>query len=112
MLLVPLTPLTGGVFSQRTRLDERDYILRFRHNSRTDSWSLDIDVLGEAGATTPVMTGKKLHIGHDLLRQCFEADRPAGSLYLLHYDGTRDAPTGSTLGRYQLVYLDPGESIG
>ena len=112
MLFVPLPPTAGGVFSQRTRLSERDYILRFRHNSRTDSWTLDMDALGEAGATTPVLTGKKLLVGHDLLRNCFEEARPEGRLFLIQLDGSRDTPTGTTLDRCNLVYVDPGETLG
>jgi hypothetical protein len=93
-------------------LGQRDYILRYRHNSRTDSWTLDIESVGEAGQTLPLMTGKKLHVGHDLLRNCNEAERPPGRLFVLSMDGIRVNPTGSTLGKSKMVYLDPGETLG
>lgn len=112
MLFVPLPPVAGGTFSQRARLGERDYILRFRHNSRVDTWALDIDVVGEAGATSPVMTGKKLFCGHDLLRQCFEATRPPGRLGVIGFDLTAQTPSATNLARFRLVYLEPGETLG
>lgn len=112
MLFIPLPPTAGGVFSQRTRLGERDYVLRYRHNSRMDSWSLDIESIGDAGALVPVLTGKKLFVGHDLLRLCFEDTRPPGRLFVLNIDKTRDPPTSTNLERFRFVYLDPGETLG
>lgn len=112
MIVIPLPPIAGGVFSQRARLGERDYILRFRHNSRVDTWSLDLDVVGEAGALTPVMTGKKLFCGHDLLRQCFEDTRPAGRLGVIGLDPAAQLPSATNLARFRLVYLEPGETLG
>lgn len=112
MLFIPLPPVAGGVFSQRTRLGERDYILRYQHNSRTDTWSLDVETIGTAGATLPVMTGKKLFPGHDLLRQCFEDSKPPGRLCVIGYDPTAQIPSGTNLDRFKLVYLEPGETIG
>jgi hypothetical protein len=112
MLFVPLPPIAGGVFSQRTRLGERDYVFRYRHNSRTDSWSLDIETIGEAGATEPIMTGKKLFPGHDLLRRCYADTRPPGRLFVLNYDPQDQVPGANNLGRFRLVYLDEGETLG
>jgi hypothetical protein len=112
MLFIPLPPVAGGAFSQRTRLGERDYVLRYRHNSRMDSWSLDIESIGDAGARLPIVTGKKLFVGHDLLRQCHEDTRPDGRLFVLNIDSTRDAPTATNLSRFRFVYLEPGETLG
>lgn len=112
MLFIPLPPVAGGAFSQRTRLGERDYILTYRHNSRMDSWSLDMESIGEAGETLPVLTGKKLFVGHNLLRQSFEDTRPDGRLFVLNIDNTRDAPTATNLARFRFVYLEPGETLG
>jgi hypothetical protein len=112
MLFVPLPTVAGGVFSQRTRLGDQDYILRYRHNSRTDTWTIDLDAIGEAGATTPVMTGKKLFPGHDLLRQCFEESKPPGRLLVLNYDPVDQIPSATNLDRFRLVYLEPGETLG
>lgn len=112
MLIIPLPPVAGGAFSQRTRLGEQDYILRYRHNSRVDSWTIDIDALQEGGETLPVMTGKKLFCGHDLLRRCTADERPPGALVIMRFDGTRNVPSATDIGECKLVYLDPGETIG
>ena len=102
---------TGGVL-RRGPKKRADYVLRYRHNSRTDSWSLDMESIGDAGALVPVLTGKKLFVGHDLLRMCFEDTRPPGRLFLLNIDKTRDPPTSTNLERFRFVYLDPGETLG
>jgi len=112
MLSIPLPLTAGGVFSQRTRLGEQDYILRYRHNSRTDTWSLDLDSIGAAGVISPTMTGKKLFPGHDLLGQCFEDTRPPGRIVLINYDQQDQIPGANNLGRFRLVYLDEGETLG
>lgn len=112
MLIVPLPPSQGGAFSQRTRLGERDYIIRYRHNSRVDSWTIDLEALQEGGVPLPVMTGKKLFIGHDLLRRCESTERPPGSLVVMRFDGTRNVPNGTDLAICKLIYLEPGETLG
>ena len=112
MVIIPLPSTVSGVFEQRTRLGERDYIVRYRHNSRVDSWTIDLEALQDGGATLPVMTGKKLFIGHDLLRRCESTERPPGSLVIQRFDGTRDVPTGTSLKDCKLIYLEPGETLG
>lgn len=111
MIRIPLPTATGGMFSQRTRLGERDYILRFRHNSRVDSWTLDVETIGDAGEALPVMTGKKMFVGHDLLRRCVADTRPKGRLFVVHAEKKRDVPTGETLSRCRLIYVEEGETI-
>lgn len=112
MLIIPL-PVTvaGPLFSQRTQLGGQDYVLRYRLNARTDSWALDIDVIGEEGALRPVLTGKKLFAGHDLLRSCTDTDRPPGTLYVVRFDGTRRAPSSTDIGICKLLYFEPGETF-
>lgn len=112
MLFIPLPPVAGGVFSQRTRLSERDYILRFNHNSRTDTWALDIETIGEAGAAMRILSGVKLFPGHDLLRDCFDDTKPPGRIFVINYDPLTQVPNSTNLERFKLVYLDPGETIG
>lgn len=115
MLFVPLPPpsVTGGVYAQRSRIDQGEYLLRFAHASRTDSWTLDIAALGSSAAEAdPVVTGKKLFVGHDLLAFSLHSQRPPGRLFLLRLDGSLEAPTGASLHRYRLVYLFPGELDG
>lgn len=112
MLFIPLPTVSGGVFSQRTRLGERDYILRYIHNSRTDTWSLDIDSIGDSGATTPILSGRKLFPGRDILRDCFDDTKPPGRIFVINYDPLTQVPDSTNLERFKLVYLDPGETIG
>lgn len=112
MLLIPLPDAKGGAFSQRSRLGERDYVITYRHNSRTDTWTLDLSSVGTAGEIIPVMTGKKLFCGHELLRQCTEDTRPPGTMFVVNLDRTLEPPSGNNLNRYRLVYLEPGETVG
>lgn len=114
MIVVPLPTEIAGSFTLRTRLGGTDYLLRFAHNVRSDSWTLDVTALGgTAEQLVPIVTGAKIFIGNDLLRHAIRhALTPPGRLLALSADGTRRAPTRDELGeRVRLYYLDPGETF-
>lgn len=114
MITIPLPTELAGSSTQRTALDGVDYALRFTHNSRSDSWSLDVDAIGGSGRdTVPIVTGMRLFIGNDLLRYATRSGlTPRGLLFALSNDGSRRAPTASELGtRVRLYYLSEGERL-
>jgi hypothetical protein len=114
MITIPLPTEVAGSFTQRTRLDGVDYSLRFTHNTRSDSWTLDVAALGGSERdNVPIATGVKIFIGNDLLRYASHPDlTPPGNLLALSADGSRRAPTRDELGtRVRLYYVEDGESL-
>lgn len=114
MLTIPLPTEVAGSFEQRTRIEGVDYSLRFTHNSRTDSWALDIAAIGSTvEENEPIVTGMKVFVGNDLLRYANHPTlKPPGRLLALSSDGLRRAPTRDELGtRVLLYYLEEGETF-
>jgi hypothetical protein len=113
MLTIPLPTEDEATFTQRTRLEGVDYTLRYAHNSRTDSWTLDIAAIGgNDQEPVPIVTGMKIFIGNDLLRYASHELKPPGTLLALSSDGSRIAPTFADLGtRVRLYYLAEGETF-
>jgi hypothetical protein len=113
MITIPLPTEVAGSSTQRTRLDGVDYELRFAHNSRVDSWTLDLDALGGVAGNVPILAGVKLFIGNDLLRYApRQGLTPRGLLFAISIDGSRLAPGKDDLGRrVRLYYLALGETF-
>jgi len=112
VIAIALPTENAESFTQRTQLDGIDYNLRFSHNSRSDSWTLDLSAIGgKDQADVPIVTGVKLFIGNDLLRYASGELAPPGVLLLLASDGSRKAPGLDDLGRVALYYLAAGETI-
>jgi hypothetical protein len=89
-------PTVAGVpyYTMRTRLDGREYNLRFAYNERSDRWHLDI----ATDADEPLVSGIKLICNWPLLR-FFKWDRrlPPGELRVMDL-----SPDGSPPGLYDL----------
>lgn len=113
MQTIPLPTENAGSFTQRTRIGGVDYMLRYAHNSRSDSWSLDISALGgNDQEDVPIVTGMKIFIGNDLLRYASHELGPPGILIALSSDASRLAPGIDELGtRVRLYYLEEGEPL-
>lgn len=113
MLTIPLPIIDAASFTQRTQLEGVDYTLRYCHNSRSDSWTLDVAALGgNDQEPIPIVTGVKLFIGNDLLRYASSEIKPPGILLALSSDGSRIAPRKDELGsRVRLYYLEEGETF-
>jgi hypothetical protein len=112
MLTIPLPTEVAGSNTQRTRIDGIDYTLRYAHNSRSDSWTLDISAIGGDQQDVPIITGRKIFIGDNLLSYASHELKPPGTLLALSLDGTRRAPGLNDLGtRVQLYYIEVGERI-
>lgn len=106
-------PLTGSAeipdYEQRTSLDGRDYIFRFRWNQREAAWYFDISDHDDA----LIVAGLKAIIGWPLLRLVTDARRPPGELMFFSTTPGGD-PGLDDLGpqkRVQLVYFD-AEHLG
>lgn len=113
MLTIPLPTEDESTFTQRTQLEGVDYTLRYAHNSRTDSWTIDIAAIGGIDQEPiPIVTGMKIFIGGDLLRYASHELSPPGTLIALSADGSRLAPTFADLGtRVRIYYMAEGETF-
>lgn len=105
VLLVPTSP---GVpyYSQTTKLDGRDYLLRFAFNEREAAWRLSILEPDE----TPLLLGLKLVANWPLLRHYHHDPRlPPGELMVVDLTGEATVPGLDELGegkRCELTYFD------
>jgi hypothetical protein len=108
VLLVPTTP--GAPYhSQKTRLDGRDYVLRFAFNERENRWHLSILDDEER----PILLGLKLVANWPLLRHYrWDPRVPPGELMVLDLTGDRTPPGLDELGeglRCELTYFEAAE---
>jgi hypothetical protein len=106
-LLVPTSP---GVpfYTQKTRLDGRDYVLTFRYSQREDRWYLSLADSEEI----PILSGLKLVANWPLL-QAYHYDTrvPRGELSAMDLSGDDTPPGLNELGeglRVQLIYFPVG----
>lgn len=93
---------------QRTTLDGRDYIVRADYNQRESRWYLSL----HDQTDDPILSGKAVVVGWDLLRLVVDERRPPGRLYALDYSGTGHDPGLDEIGpglRVELVYADADE---
>lgn len=104
-LLIPTSP---GVpyFTQKTRLDGRDFILKFSYNQREERYYLSIFDEQE----TPILMGLKLVAVWPLLRR-YRANPalPPGELWVSDLTGNGEPPTLNELGegkRCELTYVE------
>lgn len=102
----PPPPVDQASFTQRTKLDDREYLFTFKWNSRADAWYFDLETdTGES-----LLAGVKIVIGRDFLLRCLSVNKPPGRLVALPTDGSRDAPTRTQLGgRVRVLYFSVDE---
>lgn len=96
-------------YSERVRLDGRDYILQFAWNQREERWRLSLFT----DRDEPLVRGLKLVTNWPLLRYYqFDARIPSGELYVVDWTGNGTPPLLEELGegrRCQLLYFSPEE---
>lgn len=96
-------------YSQRVRLDGRDYIFRFAWNQREARWRLSLFT----DRDQPLVRGLKLLANWPLLRfYRYDARLPSGELYAVDWTGDGSPPGLEELGegrRCQLLYLTQDE---
>jgi hypothetical protein len=105
--VIPTTP-GEPYYSQTTRLDGRDYLLRFSYNQRLERWFLDLH--DEEG--TPLVQGLRLIANWSLLRSYQWDERiPQGKLFVGDVTGDGTPPTLNELGtgRRCQLYYQPAE---
>lgn len=106
VLVVPTAPDGQSMWSQRTSLGGRDYVLTFRWSQRAGRWSVDVaDQDGDM-----IAAGRVLVPSRRVLRGVRDTRLPAGDLVLIDQRSTReglDDPTFTSLGeRHVLAYVD------
>lgn len=102
-LAVPLdTAASADAWTQRTRLDGRDFTFGFEWNERAGAWFFSLYDEEEE----PLLLSKKLVVERDLLFGLVGSTRPAGSLLLLEVSGAlTEAGRTSLETTHQLVYV-------
>jgi hypothetical protein len=84
-------PLSGAVYS-----------LRFQWNMRS-GWYMSLS----DSTSTRILSARYLTPNWPLLRQCVDARRPPGELWLIDLSSPVDYPRRNDLGsRHRLVYVD------
>lgn len=96
-------------YTQRVRLDGRDYILRLAWNQREERWSLSLFT----DRDEPILFSLKLLCAWPLLSPYRYDDRlPEGELYVCDWTGDGSPPLLEELGegrRCQLLYFTQEE---
>lgn len=96
-------------YSQRTRLDGRDYVLRFAYNERESRWYLSL--LDES--ESPIILGIKLVANYSLLYPYrYDPRVPPGEINVADLTGDGSPPTLLELGegkRCELLYWTRAE---
>jgi hypothetical protein len=96
-------------YSERVRLDGRDYVLRFAWNEREERWYLSF----LTGSEEPILMGIKLIANWPLLDSYrFDTRLPAGEIYCVDWTSDGTPPLLDELGddkRCQLLYFAPDE---
>lgn len=98
-------------YSQRARLDERDYTMRFQWNQRAGRWFFSLfDAEDE-----PILQGVKLVANFPILRYWHHDPRcPAGELWVHDLTGDGSPPGFEELGigkRCELAYHALAEQV-
>ncbi len=103
-ILIP-TSQGAGQYSQRTRLDGRDYNLTFTFNQREGRWYLAI----ADESYNPIVGGVKLTTNWPLISiYHWDPDVPPGELVVVDSTGDGSPPGYTDLGegrRCQLLYM-------
>lgn len=107
MRLLPISVRSGDQ-TVTTTLDGTTYQLRFRWNGRLSRWFFDLST----AAGTPLIQGKLLAVGADLLRQIRHDDRaPQGFLVAMDTVGRQDAGFRDLGVRHQIGYFGVTEGM-
>lgn len=111
VLILPLRPTQRTpFFEQRTALEGREYVFRFRWNTRRSRWSFDL--LDESESR--ILSGATINTGFDFLERLTDERRPPGKLAAIDVSGASgEADTITGLGGdspIRMVYVD-SESV-
>lgn len=108
VLVIP-TDTEQPFFTQRTRLSDRDYTLRFTYNFRLERYIMDI--LDEE--EIPIIVGITLLCNWKVLRYYQDSRLPAGELIVMSLTSDVTPPKLGELGigaRCELDYFEPDEA--
>ncbi len=100
------TPLQTPSFQQRVQLDGQSYYLSMVLNERTDRWHFSL----ADSTNTPIIEGKRMLPGRDLLRGVSSPLKPPGMLMTVDFSGKDTVATFENLGvEVFLVYVSYDE---
>jgi len=103
------TDASGTLFEyvEDIALDGSVFALKFSWNEQLDHWVLSVF----ASDATPIVQGRMVINGVDLLRGCVVAGRPLGTLFATPLDGNNEHAGYTGLGsRVPLYYRELGET--
>jgi hypothetical protein len=90
------------------RLGERDYTYRLIYTTRSERWTISLYTVSEV--PVPLIEGRPLCLGVDVLARCNVVGRPPGALFLWRNDSTLDPLPDPHLGlgtTARVWYTDP-----
>ena len=107
-VIVPVFP-GEPLYTERVRLEDRDYVLRVDWNGREDRFYLGIYDTEDQ----PLLTGIKVIANWDFLsRSAWNAELPPGSLIAIDLEQGGEPPTYQDFGtRVRLFYYASDEDI-
>jgi len=99
---IPTDASGARSFRQRTSLDGHEYVLTFDWNERSSAWFFSLADTDE----TPLLSGKKITVGTDLLGALLGPARPPGQIICLEVSGLPVDPGLTSLGdTHELLYV-------
>ena len=108
--MITIPTLSDGTpdYVQGIALDGQLYALRLMWNTRTDHWMLLLSLPDE----TPVVEGRMVVNGVDLLRACVAAGRPPGQLLAVPVDSRTEHAGLNDLGTRVMLYYAEEADLG
>jgi len=97
---IPLPSNPSPYFSQRTTFGGKEFVLRFRWNSRAERWFMDI----LDAAESPILTSLKLVTGLPVTYRVTDPRFTRGDLYFM---GAAETLEGLGNGLCSLTYVEP-----
>lgn len=107
-LIVPVFP-GEALYTERIRLEDRDYVFRIDWNGRESRFYLSI----QDSEGVPLLSGVKVIANWDFLsRSAWNAELPPGVLIAMDLESGGEPPTYNDFGtRVRLFYYTSGEDI-
>jgi hypothetical protein len=95
-------PFTGYTRERlTTTIEGRTISLRVRYSSESESWFLDLAETQPGTEETPLLSGRRITLGNDLLGSL---DLRLGALYAIDTTGAGVDPGAGDLGSRVLIY--------
>lgn len=90
----------------RTALNEREYLIFLRYNSRSEHYTFDLDLTDG----TPIVTGVTVRPWYNFLARARRVETPPGQIFVAKSNGSPIAPKFNEIGDTAHLYYWDGET--